>query len=201
MTPHVLCIDVGSPSKIGWADSTGKDGSGADLASALQKVGLLLRAGRPLAIGFEAPIWTPRRVDLRKITGIRGGLEKRLNRAWSTSAGACALGTALALMPWSLTTLLQSSGAVTATTDLAAFREGAASLFVWEAFVSGAFKGAAHHDDARLAVQAFHNRWPDIQTDVPGEPAMNHAALALHVAGFRVDDREFGTPALVVGVS
>ena len=58
-----------------------------------------------------------------------------------------------------------------------------------------------HHDDARLAAQAFVDRWPEIESDIPGEPAMNHAALALHVAGFTVDPSEFGSPALVVGVS
>ena len=49
-----------------------------------------------------------------RITGRRGGIETRLNRAWSAGAGCGALGAALALMPWVLTRLQQAAGPVTA---------------------------------------------------------------------------------------
>jgi hypothetical protein len=125
-----------------------------------------------VAIGFEAPIWTPRRADLARITGRRGGIETANNRAWSAGAGTGALGAALALMPWTFSHIRQGAGPVVLTVDLARFRSGAAPLFVWEAFVSGIGKGTSHHDDALLAVEAFLARWPAATSDVPPEPAL-----------------------------
>jgi hypothetical protein len=154
-----------------------------------------------VALGFEAPIWTPRRTELARITSRRGGIETTYNRAWSAGAGTGALAAALALMPWSFARLREVAGTISVTVDLARFRSGAASLFVWEAFVSGIGKGANHHDDARLAVQAFLARWPEVPSDVPIEPALNHAVSAAIASGLRADVAEILMPALVVGVT
>jgi hypothetical protein len=150
--PHVLCVDVGGPAKIGWADDEGRDGTGADLDEALDRLAALLLAGRRVALGFEAPIWTPVRVELARITSCRGGLETMYNRAWSAGAGTGALGAALALMPWCLTRIAKGAGPIATTIDLQRSLEGG-GLFLWEAFVSGVMKvaGRTHHDDARLA--------------------------------------------------
>lgn len=199
--PHVLCIDVGGPAKIGWADSTSATGAGLELGAALDRVSALLREGHPVALGFEAPIWTPRRAEIARITGRRGGIETTYNRAWSAGAGTGALAAALALMPWSFARLREIAGAVSVTVDLARFQSGAASLFVWEAFVSGIGKGASHHDDALLAVHAFLARWPEVPSDVPGEPALNHAVSAAIASGLHVDAAELLMSALVVGVT
>ena len=153
--PHVFCIDVGGPSKIGWADGAGATEAGAELGAALDRVAILLRDGQPVALGFEAPIWTPRRAELAKITSRRGGIETTYNRAWSAGAGTGALGAALALMPWTFSRLYQTAGNVGVTVDLARFRSGAVPLFVWVAFVSGLGKGTSHHDDAFLAARLF----------------------------------------------
>lgn len=199
--PHVLCIDVGGPAKIGWADSTGATGSGLELGTALDHVSTRLRQGQPVALGFEAPIWTPRRAELARITSRRGGIETTYNRAWSAGAGTGALGAALALMPWSFARLRDFAGTISVTVDLARFRSGAASLFVWEAFVSGIGKGTSHHDDALLAVRAFLARWPEVPSDVPIEPALNHAVSAAIASGLRADVAEILMPAVVVGVT
>lgn len=201
MTPHILCIDVGGPTRIGWAESGGRHGAGPELGDAMERAGALAARGTPVAIGFEAPIWTPRRMDLARITGRRGGVEARYNRAWSAGAGAGALGAALAVMPWALTRPQQVTGPVTATTSLAAFLAGRSRILLWEAFVSGILKTTGLHDDARLAVEAFAARWPEIETDVPAEPAMSHAAVAASIAGFRVDPAELGAACLVVAVT
>lgn len=204
MIPHVLCIDVGGPAKIGWADNTGATGAtgaGPELGAALDRVSTLLREGRSVALGFEAPIWTPRRADLLRITSRRGGIETTYNRPWSAGAGTGALGAALALMPWSFARLREVAGDVSVTVDLERFRSGAASLFVWEAFVSGIGKGASHHDDALLAVQTFLARWPEVSSDVPPEPALNHAISAAIASGLRAEVAEISMPAVVVGVT
>lgn len=201
IAPHVLCIDVGGPSKIGWADSTGATGTGLELGAALDSVSTLVREGQFVALGFEAPIWTPRRAEFARITGRRGGIETTYNRAWSAGAGTGALGAALALMPWSFARLREAAGDISVTVDLARFRSGAAPLFVWEAFVSGIGKGTSHHDDALLAVRAFLARWPDVSSDVPPEPALNHAVSAAIASGLRADAAEISMPAVVVGVT
>jgi len=79
----------------------------------------------------------------------------------------------------------------------------AVGFFLWEAFVSGLMKaaGTTHHDDARLACQAFVARWPDLRSDVPGEPALNHAVSSAMAAGLSIRQDELVLPALVVGVT
>lgn len=200
--PYVLCVDVGGPTKIGWADSEGQDGTGANLGEALDGLATLLLTGRRVALGFEAPIWTPVRVDLARITGRRGGLETTYNRAWSAGAGTGALGAALALMPWCLTRIAKRAGSVATTIHLQRFREGG-GLFLWEAFVTGVMKvaGTTHHDDARLACEAFVARWPDLHSDIPEEPALNHAVSSAMAAGLLIHRDELMAPALVVGVT
>lgn len=121
--PYVCCVDVGGPTRIGWADCEGRHGVGADLGDALDGLGDMLLDGRRVALGFEAPIWTPRRAELGLITGGRGGIEKTHNRAWSAGAGTGALGAALALMPWCLTRISQRAGPVATTVSLQRFRE------------------------------------------------------------------------------
>jgi hypothetical protein len=102
---------------------------------------VLLLAGRRVALGFEAPIWTPVRAEFTRITGRRGG----------------ALAAVLAVMPWCLMRIAKGAGPVATTSvDLQRFLERG-GLFLWEAFVSGAMTvvGTTHHDDARLAREAF----------------------------------------------
>ena len=199
--PYVLCVDVGGPEKIGWADVDGEAGTGTNLGEALDRLSARLRTGRRVALGFEAPLWTPARMELARITGRRGGVETKYNRAWSAGAGAGALGAALALMPWCLTRIAKVAGPVATTVDLQRFHEDG-GLFLWEAFVSGAMKvvGASHQDDARLACQAFAARWPDLVSDIPAEAAMNHAVSSAMLAGLSINRNELTLSALVVGV-
>lgn len=61
--------------------------------------------------------------------------------------------------------------------------------------------GTTHHDDARLACQAFVARWPDLLSDVPPEPAVNHAVSSAMAAGLSIGRTELVIPALVVAVT
>jgi hypothetical protein len=61
--------------------------------------------------------------------------------------------------------------------------------------------GASHHDDARLACQAFVARWPDLVSDIPAEPAINHAISSAMAAGLSIDRNELAMPALVIGIA
>jgi hypothetical protein len=198
--PYVFCIDVGSPKKIGWADSKSRRGTGDDLALALIELAHRLKRNEKVALGFEAPIWTPFRSELSEITKSRGGLELSPSRPWSAGAGCGALGVALALMPWCFNQISSAAGPVPATVRLDRFRSDC-NLLLWEAFVSGAMKvdGATHHDDAALACDSFMARWPDLLSDIPEQSAFNHAVSSAILAGLDVDHREFSQPSLVIG--
>lgn len=195
----ILAIDVGGPEKIGWAASNGRSGEGRDLDTILRDVADALNDGVPVAIGFEAPIWTPRREDLKRITSRRLGAEITFNRAWSASAGCGAMGAALGLMPWCFTQIAQGTKKRFATTNPIAFQERG-GLFVWEAFVSGAAKSATHMDDASLALAAFQARGLSEPSDVPDEPAINLASAALMATGWSVDPWELSGAGHVVAV-
>lgn len=196
----VLAVDVGGPEKIGWAASSGRSGTGQDLDAAMCDVADALNEGIPVALGFEAPIWTPRREDLKRITSRRLGAEVTFNRAWSAGAGCGALGAALGLMPWCFTQIAKRTKQRLATTSPIAFDERGQGLFVWEAFVSGHAKALTHMDDASLALAAFQARDLLAPSDVPGEPAINLAAAALMVTGWTLDPWEISGAGHVIAV-
>lgn len=194
----VIAIDVGGPEKIGWASSSGRSGTGPDLDGALRDVADALNQSIPVALGFEAPIWTPRREDLKRITSRRLGAEMTFNRAWSAGAGCAALGAALGLMPWCFSQIGRHTKERLATTSPIAFEERGKGLFVWEAFVSGHAKAATHMDDASLALVAFQARDLRAPSDVPDEPAINLAAAALMATGWTLDPWEISGAGHVV---
>jgi hypothetical protein len=195
----VIAIDVGGPEKIGWAASSGRSGVGSDLGSVLGEAARALDQAIPVALGFEAPIWTPRREDLKRITSRRLGAEVTFNRAWSAGAGCGALGAALGLMPWCFTQIAQHTKKRLATTSPIAFQDRG-GLFVWEAFVSGHAKAVTHMDDASLALAAFQARDLLAPSDVPDEPAVNLAAAALMATGWTIDPWEISGAGHVVAV-
>jgi hypothetical protein len=60
--------------------------------------------------------------------------------------------------------------------------------------------GSTHHNDARLACQAFIDRWPDLASDITAERAVNHAVSSAMVANLSIDPNKLVLPALVIGV-
>lgn len=200
--PFTMCVDVGAPRNIGWSASDGSSGDGGNLRDGLDQLAEVLRQGQPATLGFEAPVWTPRRTDLARITGRRAGIEQELNRPWAAGPGTGALGAALALMPWCLARIVEVAGPVPTTIDLQRFKSGG-GLLLWEAFVSGARKGASvtHAEDARIACDAFQARWPELVSDIPAEPALNHAVSSAMAVGLSIDPKELTMAALVVSGS
>jgi hypothetical protein len=196
--PFVLAIDVGSPkgNKLGWTDGVAHGGT-AEFPEAVDRLGSRLRADGRAAIGFEAPIWAPRRARLTGVTGPRQGIERKLRRPWTAAPGACALATALGLMTWTFARIAQTVPEAPATIDPVGWRERG-GLFVWEAFVTGAAKQKTHADDATTALKAFMARWPDLRSDIPVEAALNLAVAAALSAGLSVDLDEIGAPSVVI---
>jgi len=203
MQPLIFAIDVGSPKNLGWANSRGGSGTYETLEAALQEVGKELSDGGSAAIGFEAPTWVPRRPNLLEINKSRGGVEiTGKSRPWSGGPGSSVTATALAVMPWALTTILEAIEPKPTSTTLATVIpeqwEQQGGLLVWEAFVSGDMKGDGHAEDAKIAVEAFLALQSDYESAIPPQAAFSTAAASLMVTGWRTDWGEVGMPCLVV---
>jgi hypothetical protein len=196
-TPFTLAIDVGSPKNVGWASSEHPTEVYSGFDQAISRLAAHLKDNGGATIGFEAPIWTPRRTKLDDFTKARGGIEKSLGRAWTAPAGACVLACGLGLMPWVFEHIAQAAPNAKATVSLDRWRERR-GLFIWEAFVTGAAKRASHGEDARAALEAFQYRWPDLKSDVTAEPALNLAVAAALAAGLHIDTGEICEPSIVI---
>jgi hypothetical protein len=72
-------------------------------------------------------------------------------------------------MTWILESLIDAAGPLSATTQLSRFQPKEASLFIWEAFVSGTLKATTHAGYDELAVAAFLYGWPNPQTAITPE--------------------------------
>jgi hypothetical protein len=164
----VFCADVGSvrSGNFGWARSERDapsvadydSSSPADLAKATVHE---LLSGRPVALGFECPLFVPV-PDLDSALGAARKGEG--NRAWSAGAGVGALATGLVQAAWVLRAIrarCPESDLHLTWADLCASGQG---LLIWEAFVSAGAKGMTHVDDATTAVAAFSAALPDPTT-------------------------------------
>jgi hypothetical protein len=82
-------------------------------------------------------------------------------RPWSAHAGAASMAAGLVQAPWILRSLRAHATDAPAFTDWGAFAAHGEGLFVWEAFVTAAAKGATHEDDAGIGARAFCDALPD----------------------------------------
>lgn len=167
MQPVIYAADIGSVAhgRFGWArvDSARNDvdverGGSAEIAALVDAVADDLGAGRPVALGFECPLFVPvpgQSVELGKSRPGEG------SHAFSAAAGAGALVTGLVEAAWVLRELRKHCRAAIAFLDWTDFVGAGGGLFLWEAFVSGSGKGISHVDDARLAAAAFRAALPN----------------------------------------
>jgi len=188
-TPFVVAIDVGSPksNRLGWA-ARSEHGDASTYPSAVARLAARLLADGSAAIGFEAPLWAPRRERLIDITGARGDVERKLGKPWTAVAGPTALATCLGIMTWTFARVADAAPGARATCKLDRWREHG-GLLLWEAFVTGTAKLKTHPDDAGAALNAFVSRWPDLRSDILPEPALNLAVAAAMSAGLSVETR------------
>src|SRR4051812_32847804 len=107
----VFCADVGSVStgNFGWARSEPRDGtvvehdssSPAGLADAVASE---LEQRRPVALGFECPLFVP---VPAAATALGAGRNGEGDRAWSAGAGTGALATGVVQAAWVLDVIKQ----------------------------------------------------------------------------------------------
>lgn len=195
---RVAVIDVGSPKNLGWAID-GPDQEGDDLDTAVKAIASALRAG-PVALGFEAPQFTPMRNDLRMLTRARTG---EGSRPFSAGAGASVLVTSLVVVPYTLECLRSEIPNGKATFDWKRKPRGRGHLLLWEAFVTNQNSKAPqrHKQDARRAVLDFRERMSDpasVESDVTAPQAFNLLGAALLRTGWSTDLSFLSAPCLVV---
>lgn len=196
---EIVCADIGSvaSNNFGWFANTAA--SGTTPSSLANYVACVLNEERPVALGFECPLFVPLRSDEQTLTKARPGEH---NRAWSAGAGCGALATGLVQVTWILHAI-RSQLTVSAQfhSSWEAFSSAESGIFIWEAFVSGRSKRDDHVADAACAVEAFTAAMPcppkknAIQPDSPVHSLLGAALLR---TGWSVDLALLSAPALVI---
>lgn len=202
MELNIFCADIGSVAggNFGWFGqlSGGKSVEGTTMPELAVAVADKLDQGEGVALGFEAPMFVPLREDPATLTKRRLG---ETNPNWIGGPGSAVLATGLAQVPWVLREVKRRlAGAATATLDWSAFIAGRDRLFLWEAFVSGAAKGATHVHDARIAVEAFARSLPEPSlSNAISEPYVTSLLGAAMIrTGWGTDVSLLATPCLVI---
>ena len=161
----VFCADVGSvkSGNFGWARSEAEAASVADHdtsrpADLAEAVIHELHDGRPVALGFECPLFVPVPSLDTALGAARPG---EGNRAWSAGAGSGALTTGLVQVAWVLAAIRARCPDERLHLEWQSFAAKGQGVLVWEAFVSDSAKGMSHVDDAMIAVAAFSRALPD----------------------------------------
>lgn len=200
-------IDIGTPGKtLGWAatDVAGKMVDGTDIDDCITTVAEALRKG-PVALGFEAPMWIPTRMEPARLTSARKGDTGPglASRPFSASAGATVLVTGMVVVTYVMRRLRELVPAGEAYFDWHVPRKDTFQLLLWEAFVTNQKKShhARHVEDAKLAVAAFlaGMRDPDtFQSSVIEPDCLSLLGAALLKAGWSTDLSVLNTPCLVV---
>jgi hypothetical protein len=204
----IFCADIGSVKggNFGWARTEPLTpavvvhyaSSPADLATAVDDE---LDAGRPVALGFECPLFVSVPADHASLGAKRA---EEGNRPWSASADATVLTTGLVQVPWVLAAIRERRPDDRLHVEWSPFADEGRGLLLllWEAFVSGAGKdeGASHVDDATKAVTAFVDSLPDPATasSVTAERPLSLAAAAALWSGWIQDPEALHGCTLVI---
>ena len=201
----IAALDVGSVRNLGWWRSDdGAGRGGTDLDAFCDVLSGDLLAGRPVALGFEAPLWVPRARTSADLGRARVGDG---SRAWSAGAGPTVLAYGLQQSTFVLDALAGVVPGLSAGLDPAAWFAGAFPLLVWEAFVSAAGKDRTsddpHVSDARAATEACVQRLARVDpvSDCEPDRVISLGGLALQVSGLARDPSVLGEAALVVRVA
>lgn len=201
----VYCADVGSiaQSNFGWARSEIPAGGvqehhgGEEIAELVERVAADLTAGKPVALGFECPVFVPVPDDWRALGKSRPGDG---SRSFSAGAGPAVLVTGLFEMPWILGELRKSRPDDSAYIDWESFAQARSGLFLWEAFVTGPAKKPTHVEDAAEAVRCFRAALPDPRaaSAVTAENPLSVIAAALLWSDWSSDLDLLHEPCLVI---
>jgi hypothetical protein len=202
---HVFCADIGSIPKgrFAWARRHPRDPheevhAPASIESLAAALVFHLQRSRPVALGFEMPLFLPVPED-SMLLGTARPTDKNAP-AWSSSTGASVLATGIVQVAWTLRTLHRQMPSTPVFLQWEPFAAAQTGLFLWEAFVSRSAKGKTHEEDAAIGLKAFCDQLP-----VPGEPegkeidgAFSPAAALAIWAGWSLPHEELRRPGVVV---
>jgi len=156
----IMCADIGSiqNDNFGWAALLDGDTwiGGTGIEEFAEQIAASIKEGRRVSLGFECPLFTPMEPVARRVARARRG---EGNRPWSAGAGAgaAALATGFVETAWIFNRVSETLGhSPTCELDWNTFiKQGADTVFIWEAFVSGSNHTATHQEDAKAAVLSF----------------------------------------------
>lgn len=202
----VYGVDVGAVhrQRFGfWRIGPGGSTGGSDPARLVDKLVSDLDGGFRVTLGFECPLSIPIPSSARRLGRSRLG---EMNRPWSAGAGCAVLALGLQQLAWLLATLRRRlSRGPAPTLRWPTLASGAATMHLWEAFVSGPGRGTVqdHVDDARAAaeeltwraVQLRHGQ--DLSSDIDGH-GLNLAAAALLWSGLHTNPAVLREPITVI---
>jgi hypothetical protein len=149
-----------------------------------------------LAIGFEAPLFTPYRAIAKTVLKSRTG---EGNRPWSAGAGAAVTAAALGVVPYTLRNLREMLPAASALVS-SALPQRPGQIQYWEAFVTASAKGKDHSDDALIALREFSRRAQSgpLISDIDEQEVLSLLGAALLRTGWTEDINVLAEPCLVV---
>ncbi|WP_040783664.1 hypothetical protein [Nocardia pneumoniae] len=206
MSPNqlvVAAVDVGKLANVGWWRIAGVEASGGrDLDDLVTSLAADLDGRRPVALGFEAPLFIPN-------PSATGGLGRQrvgeAGRPWCAGAGTIALAFGVQQASYVMHRLAETlHRPIRAGVDAASLLSGSLDLLVWEAFVSAGSKDRTavdpHISDARAAAEEFQRRATTgrIRSDVADTQVLNLVAAALLASGLAADTSLLTSPCVVV---
>ena len=201
--PVIAAVDVGKLTNIGWWRLFDGQGVGGQDLYELR----LLLAGdiierRPLALGFECPLFMP-------LPEVTAGLGRQrvgdAGKPWCIGAGATSMAFGVQQAVWLLREIRRRlPTTVRGTQQWDLFVDGRADVVVWEAFVTGKSKDRnavdGHVLDARAAVAELARRLDsdDLTSDIEDRDVLSLAGAALLRSEMTSDPSELSHPSLAV---
>jgi hypothetical protein len=197
----VACLDVGSVKRnsVGWAVLGSRRIHGGDLQHFIGALDAEINQGRKIALGFECPLYVPRRTDPINLTRKRFG---EIGVNWCGGPGGSVLATGLVQVRWVLDRLLEKHQQLRGTTRWAEFCKNEATILIWEAFVTSQVgpkvsvcefrhsRGKPHERDALAGALACEIRIGTIgltTSDLGIEDSVSLVALQLIASGLASD--------------
>jgi hypothetical protein len=194
------CVDVGAPGNVGWAVLEDRRcRHGGDPVELIPRLIAALDRGL-LALGFECPLFVPRRADPDSLTQCRIG---EVGVYWSGGPGGGVLAAGLVQVRWILDEIVRLRPATSGTTRWKEFQDGKCNLLLWEAFIASSTNlrvapdlslytdavGKPHERDAiagaLVAQELLKNQEP--RSDFTSEPATSLAGMQLLATGLASD--------------
>jgi len=201
----IYVLDAGSVKKgaAAWASSERRpDECEKGLADLADRIVSDLKERRMVALGFESVQFIPCPHSVAELAKSRPGecTPETGNKPFCAGPAPAATMVGFQALAWLLRRVKSQVPQLKATTSWSDFLTGDASLFVWEAFVSGYEKGTDHYDDALLAVESFeaHIDVLEDSTTVTAASPISLAAALLLWAGLTRDTELLHQPCIVL---